>query len=195
LWDDGRGVVIFQGTIAPDRIESGKTGGAVIKRHHNTGLNFGNLAEVTPLQDLFKDEVRALAKVAGLPARVYTRMPFPGPGTFLRGVRDQESSEVVTWADARVRELCKADPRYADIDQLYACNLGRAPGVKGDGPVKGYIIGIRGVRTTRYMTVEGVAFEPDMQLKIDKALTEGHKLIVFTAYIPTPKSPGMVEIK
>ncbi len=194
-WDNGHGVVILQGTIGPDRIESGETGGAKIKKHHNVGLDFGNIPQMAPLGSLFKDEVRALARQIDLPESTAKRMPFPGPGNFLRGVNDAESAEVVSWAERRVREICAEHLETQDLDQIVVANLGRAPGVKGDGPVYGYIIGVRGIRTTRYMTVEGHAFSPKMQMRIDKALTEGHRLITFTAYIPTPKPPGMVELK
>lgn len=113
LETDGKPVkYLAQGTIYPDIIESGarKTGGktATIKSHHNLipfpeGVHF-DLIE--PLDHFFKDEVRALGLVLGLPGHIVFRQPFPGPGLAIRiiGAVDKEKLEILKNADAIVRE-------------------------------------------------------------------------------------------
>ncbi|MBX4192215.1 7-cyano-7-deazaguanine synthase [Candidatus Parcubacteria bacterium] len=189
---------IVQGTIAPDRIESGMTGGARIKTHHNSaGLDFGNLVEVHPIEELFKDEVRALSKQLGLPPDIFNRPPFPGPGNFLRVVGipiTREVLSVVQWAEARTQAIVGVDPRYRTMSQLVVAALGRSVGVKGDGRVFGYTIGIRGVRTKDFMTAEGVEFEPDFQRVVKKKLGE-HPLITQVGFFPIDKPPGTTEFE
>jgi GMP synthase (glutamine-hydrolysing) len=189
---------VIQGTIAPDRIESGKTGGAKIKTHHNSaGLDFGDLQEVHPIEDLYKDEVRALAKQLGLPLHIFNRRPFPGPGNFLRVVGlpvDRGNLAVVGWAEARVRELADADLRYQNVAQIVVAVLGKSVGVKGDKRVFGYTIGVRGVLTKDFMTAEGVAFEPDFQKLVAKKLGE-HPKIVQVGFFPIDKPPGTTEFE
>lgn len=189
---------IIQGTIAPDRIESGNTGAARIKTHHNSaGLDFGNLTEVHPIEDLFKDEVRTLARTLGLPLHIFGRPPFPGPGNFLRVVNipvNRKALAAVQWAEARVRELCASDPRYHNLSQVVVAVIGRAVGVKGDGRVYGYMVGVRAVRTKDFMTAEGVAFEPEFQHLITKKLCERQD-IVQVGFFPANKPPGTTEFE
>ncbi|MDO8518085.1 MAG: gamma-glutamyl-gamma-aminobutyrate hydrolase family protein [bacterium] len=193
----GREVVILQATLAPDRIESGKTGGAKIKSHHNVGLTFGGLSQLHPFGSLYKDEVRKLARELGLPKSVSNRPPFPGPGNFLRVVGitvTREALSVVQWAEARTREVLKRSRVYRDISQLVVATLGRATGVKGDAPVYGYIIAVRGVRTRDFMTVAGVEFSQQMQRKLKKLLGE-HPLITQVGFFPMDKPPGTTEFE
>lgn len=189
---------IIQGTIAPDRIESGMTGGARIKTHHNSaGLDFGNLIEVHPIEDLFKDEVRELSRRIGLPQTIFNRPPFPGPGNFLRVVNipvDRDNLAAVQWAEARVREMTSSDSHYCNMSQVVVAVIGRAVGVKGDNRAFGYMIGVRGVRTKDFMTAEGVAFEPDFQKKVLQKLCE-HPSIVQVGFFPTDKPPGTTEFE
>ncbi len=189
---------IIQGTIAPDRIESGMTGGARIKTHHNSaGLDFGNLHEVHPIEDLFKDEVRELSRSVGLPQHVFNRPPFPGPGNFLRVVNipvDRENLAAVQWAEARVREMASQDPRYCNMSQVVVAVIGRAVGVKGDARVFGYMIGVRGVRTKDFMTADGVAFDPEFQKQVSQKLCE-YPTIVQVGFFPTDKPPGTTEFE
>lgn len=189
---------IIQGTIAPDRIESGMTGGARIKTHHNSaGLDFGNLHEVHPIDDLFKDEVRALSRQIGLPQDVFNRPPFPGPGNFLRVVNipvTENALAAVQWAEARVREMAAKDPRYCNMSQVVVAIIGRAVGVKGDDRVFGYMVGVRGVRTKDFMTAEGVAFEPNFQKQVSQKLCE-YPSIVQVGFFPTDKPPGTTEFE
>jgi GMP synthase (glutamine-hydrolysing) len=190
-------VVILQATLAPDRIESGHTGGAKIKTHHNVGLSFGDLRQLHPFRRLYKDEVRKLARELGLPKSVFNRPPFPGPGNFLRVVTlpvSREALSVVQWAEARVRETLSRSRTYRDVAQLVVAALGKAPGVKGDGPIYGYIIGVRAVRTKDFMTVEGVEFSPSMQRKL-KVLLGEHPLVTQVGFFSMDKPPGTTEFE
>ena len=100
---------LAQGTIYPDRIESGLGISAKIKSHHNVGglpkdMDFLGLVE--PLQDLFKDEVRQIGRLLGLPESIVSRQPFPGPGLGIRVVGEvtPEKVHIVQEADAIFRE-------------------------------------------------------------------------------------------
>jgi GMP synthase (glutamine-hydrolysing) len=76
---------VIQLSLTTDFIESGKAGAsALIKSHHNTIADFGGLKSLHPFKQLFKYEVRELAKTLELPASVVNRQPFPGPGLLVR---------------------------------------------------------------------------------------------------------------
>lgn len=189
---------ILQGTLAPDRIESGATGGAVIKSHHNVGLDFGTFEQVHPIDHLFKYEVRALAKEIGLPQSVWSRQPFPGPGLFLRVLGTPATPEklaLVRWADARVTEILKGHGLFDGISQLVVA-YAELPtvGVKGDARVyKGSII-VRAVRTVDFMTAEGVWFPEAVVHEISRTLT-AHPEVVRAWFDPTSKPPGTTEME
>lgn len=186
----------IQGTLAPDMIESGQTGGDVIKTHHNIGVRLGGCDSLHPFSHLFKYEVRALAESLGLPASVTKRQPFPGPGLFIRvknGWPTAERLEVLRWADKAVRDIVTAEGLDSDISQMpVILNCGLAVGVKGSERAYGYEITIRPVRTIDFMTAEGIDFPTSVKLKIESALTK-HPKIVGALWKITPKPPGTVE--
>jgi GMP synthase (glutamine-hydrolysing) len=126
--------VVLQGTIAADKIESGATGGAKIKTHHNAGLDFGRLRQLELIAHLFKYEVRGLAQAIGLPRSVWNRQPFPGPGLFLRvpGLPATPKNVAVTrWADTKSREILARHNLYDDYSQsLVGYGGPRTVGVK-----------------------------------------------------------------
>ncbi len=133
---------LIQGTIYPDVIES--MGG--IKSHHNVGgfptkYKFKDVIE--PLRELYKDEVREVARYLGLPREISERMPFPGPGLAVRIVGEvtPEKVEVVRKANKIVEEELEEYEKW----QCFAALIGRATGVKGDIRVWGYVIAIRAV--------------------------------------------------
>ncbi|MBD3262334.1 MAG: glutamine-hydrolyzing GMP synthase subunit GuaA, partial [Candidatus Altiarchaeales archaeon] len=143
-------VVLVQGTIAPDWIETdGK-----IKSHHNVTLPGGMTLElVEPLRDLYKDEVRAVARALELPESISEREPFPGPALAVRilGEITRERIQVVKEADFIVcEELSKAD--VACWQGFAALLEGRATGVKGDQRDYGYLIAVRIVDSLDAMT-------------------------------------------
>ena len=189
---------MLQGTLAPDRIESGITGGAVIKSHHNVGLDMGNLLQMHPIDHLFKYEVRALAREIGLPESVWNRQPFPGPGLFLRVVGVPVTSDkldIVRWADARAREILARHGIYDQLSQLVVAYVGvNTVGVKGDARVYGGAIVVRAVETIDFMTARGVHFSDDIEDEILNALTR-HPEIVRVWFDPTEKPPATTEME
>lgn len=190
--------VVIQGTLAPDRIESGTTGGALIKPHHNVGLDMGNLLQLHPINHLFKHEVRALAREIGLPESVWNRQPFPGPGLFLRVVgvpATPEKLDIVRWADAHVREITQRHGIYNDLSQLIVAYIGvNTVGVKGDARVYGGAVVVRAVETNDFMTAKGVHLSDTIQDEITATLTK-HPEIVRVWYDPTNKPPATIEME
>ncbi|MEK7113613.1 MAG: argininosuccinate synthase domain-containing protein, partial [Patescibacteria group bacterium] len=140
---------IAQGTLATDIIESGKAGeSTMIKTHHNVGLKWA-VNDLHPFRDLFKYEVRELARALKLPSSIYERNPFPGPGLYLRIVGTPVSKEhlqLVREADKTVTEILKKNGLLKDISQLVVALLGfDSVGVKGDERVYGHSLAVRAV--------------------------------------------------
>ena len=121
---------LLQGTIYPDRIESGMGGSATIKSHHNVGgLPKDSLFKkeniVEPLKSLFKDEVRAVGEALGIPRRMVWRQPFPGPGLAVRVVGEitREKLDILRKSDAIYLEELENAGLARDIWQSFACLL------------------------------------------------------------------------
>lgn len=187
---------IIQGTLATDMIESGAMGGELIKSHHNVGIKLpSGLAGLHPFGHLFKYEIRALARKLGLPKTVWNRQPFPGPGLFIRIVNtpvNSELLELLSWADARVRETlirCKAQHKAS---QLVVSYQGRLVGVKGDARCYGAHFQVRGVKTIDYMTAEGVRFATTVKKEVETVLAQ-HPGIVAVSWNEMPKPPCTTE--
>ncbi|MBC8085720.1 MAG: glutamine-hydrolyzing GMP synthase, partial [Phycisphaerae bacterium] len=160
---------LAQGTIYPDVIESGgaKTKKAVtIKSHHNVGglpEQLG-LKLLEPLRDLFKDEVRELGVALGLPAEMVYRHPFPGPGLGVRilGEVRKEYADLLRRADAIfIDELRSTIDQvsgkswYDLTSQAFAVFLPvRSVGVMGDGRTYEYVVALRAVQTSDFMTAD-----------------------------------------
>ena len=120
---------LAQGTIYPDVIESGLGSAAVIKSHHNVGglpkdMSFEGVVE--PLRGLFKDEVRALGRMLGLPKTLVERQPFPGPGLAIRVIGEVtcERLHILREADAIVREEIRRSRVKADQYFCVLTNVG-----------------------------------------------------------------------
>ena len=189
---------IVQGTLATDIIESGKAGkSAMIKTHHNVGLEW-KVQDLHPFRNLFKYEVRELARAIKLPASVYERNPFPGPGLYLRIVGtpvSKENLELVRQADKTVREILKKNNLNKEISQLIVALLGvNSVGVKGDERVYGHSLAVRAVQTIDFMTAKGFYFPPAVVDEITSALTK-HKDIVRVFFDMTPKPPATTEFE
>jgi len=181
---------LIQGTIYPDIIES--QGG--IKSHHNVGgfptkYKFKDVIE--PLRELYKDEVREVARYLGLPKEISERMPFPGPGLAVRIVGEvtPEKVEIVRKANKIVEE------ELADYEkwQCFAALIGRATGVKGDVRVWGYIISVRAVESRDGMTADPIKIDYEKLRRIALRITGEIDKVSRVVYDITPKPPATIE--
>lgn len=149
-----------QGTIYPDVIESAmtKSGKAhVIKSHHNVGglPEKMHLKLIEPLRELFKDEVRRVGMELGLPTDLVYRHPFPGPGLAVRilGEVKKEYVEILQAADAIFLDELRQQGLYDQVNQAFAVFLPiKTVGVTGDARRYEYVIALRAVNTTDFMT-------------------------------------------
>ncbi len=187
---------LAQGTIYPDVIESG-SGGAVIKSHHNVGglpkeLNF--LGVVEPLRGLFKDEVRKLGRMLGLPKELVERQPFPGPGLAIRVIGEvtKEKLDILREADAILREEIVSSGKRADQFFAVLTNT-RSVGVMGDDRTYNYVCALRAVRTNDFMTCEYARLPHTLLAKISRRITNEVKGINRVVYDITDKPPATIE--
>ncbi|MEJ0020987.1 MAG: gamma-glutamyl-gamma-aminobutyrate hydrolase family protein [Candidatus Doudnabacteria bacterium] len=188
---------IPQGTLAPDLIESGRTGGQQIVRHHND-LELEGFAMLHPLRHLFKYEVRELAKSVGLPESVHSRQPFPGPGLYIRVVGAPATPEriaVVRWADARAAEITKRHGIYKEISQLVVGYVAtKTSGVRGDSPAYAGSALIRPFKTTDFMTGEGLYLPEPVVREISSVLSKRSEILrVWFDF--TSKPPARTELE
>ncbi|MGC8645098.1 MAG: glutamine-hydrolyzing GMP synthase [Thermoplasmata archaeon] len=184
---------LIQGTIAPDWIESGGGIRDRIKSHHNVaGLpEHLNLYIVEPLRDLYKDEVRRVAKHLGIP---WQRQPFPGPGLAVRimGEVSGEKLDLLRKATAILeREIDKLDQKPW---QYFAVLLSdRSTGVHGDRRVYGFTVAIRCVNSTDGMTANFSPIPHEVLGRISSAITNGVPEITRVVYDITDKPPATIE--
>lgn len=187
---------VIQGSLAPDFIESGAAGAELIKSHHNVGGDWGGMVQLHPFRNLFKHEVREIAKSLGLPACVYARQPFPGPGLFIRIVNVPVTAELlalVAWADQRVRDILEKHGFFDQISQLVVAYLGlNSVGVKGDGRAYGGCIGVRAVKTIDFMTASGIRLASEIKDEIEAVLAQ-HRSVVGVLYDEMNKPPRTIE--
>ena len=188
-----------QGTIYPDRIESGKGDAAKIKTHHNQveipkDINFQDVIE--PLKDLFKDEVRAVGEKLGLPHDLVWRQPFPGPGLGVRiiGEVTAERVRILQEADAILRDEMEKRG-YADkMSQYFAVLPGvKTVGVMGDARTYAELIAIRAVTTDDFMTVDWAKIPYDILGSVSNRIINEVKYVNRVVYDITSKPPGTVE--
>jgi GMP synthase (glutamine-hydrolysing) len=182
---------LIQGTIYPDRIES--EGG--IKSHHNVGglpsvIKFDKIIE--PISDLYKDEVREVARKIGLSKEIANRMPFPGPGLSVRiiGEVTKEKTDVVREANAIVEEeLLEQFKPW----QTFAALLGKGTGVKGDQRIHGWIIAVRAVVSRDGMTADPMELPWEVLKMIESRITGEIPGVARVVYDITPKPPATIE--
>ncbi len=185
---------LVQGTIAPDWIES--MGG--IKSHHNVaGLPSGmQLKLVEPLRDIYKDEVRKVARELGLPKEISERMPFPGPGLAVRilGEATPEKVSIVREANAIVEE----EIQRAGLEpwQALAVLLGeKTVGVKGDIRDYGYTVAVRAVESVDAMTAVAMEMPWSTLKTIQKRITREIPGVTRVLYDITDKPPATIEFE
>jgi GMP synthase (glutamine-hydrolysing) len=198
---------LAQGTIYPDVIESAgaKTKKAVtIKSHHNVGglPETLHLKLLEPLRELFKDEVRLLGLELGLPREMVYRHPFPGPGLGVRilGEVKREYAEIVREADAVFIEELRA-ARDADgvsyydlVAQAFAVFLPvRSVGVMGDGRTYDYVIALRAVATTDFMTADWAELPHALIARASSRIINEVKGVNRVVYDVSSKPPATIE--
>ena len=188
---------LAQGTIYPDIIESGGELGDTIKSHHNVGGLPDNLAfegVVEPLSGLFKDEVRIIGKMLGLPNALVNRQPFPGPGLAIRitGEVTQKKLDLLRKANHIV---CREIGKLRKKPQQYFAVLTdtRSVGVKGDYRTCDYVVAVRAVETSEFMTCEYTPLPHKILQRISSRITGEIKQVSRVVYDITGKPPATVE--
>ena len=189
---------LAQGTIYPDVIESAgaKTKKAkVIKSHHNVGglPDTLHLKLLEPLRSLFKDEVRELGIALGLPAEMVYRHPFPGPGLGVRilGEVKREYADLLREADAIfIEELRKAD-LYDKVSQAFVVFLPvKSVGVMGDGRTYEWVVSLRSVETSDFMTAKWSELPYDLLGRVSNRIINEVRGINRVVYDVSGKPPA-----
>jgi GMP synthase (glutamine-hydrolysing) len=199
---------LAQGTIYPDVIESGgaKSKKAVtIKSHHNVGglpEQLG-LDLLEPLRDLFKDEVRELGVALGLPREMVYRHPFPGPGLGVRilGEVKREYADLLRRADAIfIEELQKTvDPEsgktwYDLTSQAFTVFLPvKSVGVMGDGRTYDYVVALRAVQTSDFMTADWAELPYSLLKRVSSRIINEVRGINRVTFDISSKPPATIE--
>ncbi len=199
---------LAQGTIYPDVIESGgaKTKKATsIKSHHNVGglPETLGLKLLEPLRDLFKDEVRELGVALGLPHDMVYRHPFPGPGLGVRilGEVKPEYAELLRRADAIFIDELRAwkdeasgKNWYELTSQAFAVFLPvKSVGVMGDGRTYDYVVALRAVQTSDFMTADWAELPYGLLKKVSSRIINEVRGINRVTYDVSSKPPATIE--
>ncbi len=181
---------LVQGTIYPDRIESEGN----IKSHHNVGglpdvVDFEGIVE--PVRDLYKDEVREVARHLGLDELVAERMPFPGPGLAVRVIGEvtEEKLDVARHSCHVVEEELEEYEPW----QALAAVIGKATGVKGDNRVHGWVVSVRSVESRDGMTARAQEIDWETLQRIQSRITGQNDTVARVVYDVTHKPPATIE--
>ena len=199
---------LAQGTIYPDVIESGgakNKKAVVIKSHHNVGglpEQLG-LKLLEPLRELFKDEVRELGEALGLPHHMVYRHPFPGPGLGVRilGEVKKEYADLLRRADAIfIEELnnfvdeATGKTWYELTSQAFVVFLPvKSVGVMGDGRTYDYVVALRAVQTSDFMTADWAELPYALLKKVSSRIINEVRGINRVTYDVSSKPPATIE--
>ena len=189
---------LVQGTIYPDVIESGVGDAAVIKSHHNVGglpedLQF---ELIEPLRDLFKDEVREVGLQLGLPEHIVFRQPFPGPGLGIRvlGEVTKAKLDLLREADAIFREEVARFGLDRELNQYFAVLTDqRSVGVMGDERSYDYLLALRAVKTSDFMTAEWAHLPYELLDQVSRRIINEVRQVNRVVYDITGKPPATIE--
>ncbi len=192
---------LAQGTIYPDVIESAaaKTAkAALIKSHHNVaGLpQVMNLKLIEPLRELFKDEVRKIGLELGLPYEMVYRHPFPGPGLGVRilGEVKPEYADILRLADDIFISELRQHDLYDQVSQAFAVFLPiRSVGVMGDERSYDYVIALRAVETTDFMTARWAHLPYEFLDRVSRRIINEVKGVSRVVYDVSGKPPATIE--
>jgi len=181
---------LVQGTIYPDRIESEGN----IKSHHNVGglpdvVDFEGIVE--PVRELYKDEVREVARALELEEVVSERMPFPGPGLAVRIVGEVTGEKLHVAREAT--HVVEAELEEYDPWQAFAAVIGKATGVKGDNRVHGWIVAVRSVESRDGMTARAQELDWATLQRIQSRITGALPEVSRVVYDVTHKPPATIE--
>jgi GMP synthase (glutamine-hydrolysing) len=200
--ESGRQVkFLAQGTIYPDVIESvsAKGGPSVtIKSHHNVGglPEKMNLKILEPLRELFKDEVRDVGRLLGLPVAMINRHPFPGPGLGVRVLEEvtKEKCEILRKADAIFIEEIEKAGIYNDIGQAFVVLLPvKSVGVMGDLRTYEFVAALRAVKTIDFMTADWSRIDYELLAKVSGRIINEVRGINRVCYDISSKPPATIE--
>ena len=196
----GKFAWLAQGTLYPDVIESGVSKGpaSVIKTHHNVGglPDWLDLKVLEPLRDLYKDEVRKVAKILGVPQSLLMRHPFPGPGLAVRiiGEVTKNKLDITRVASKIVEEELQNANIYDKVWQAYAAvGDDKAVGVVGDERKYGNIVMIRVVDSVDAMTADWTRLPNELIEKISNRITNEIDDVTWVSYVVSSKPPATIE--
>ncbi len=191
---------LAQGTLYPDVIESGVSKGpaAVIKSHHNVGglPDWLDLEILEPLRDLYKDEVRKIAKILDVPEKLFMRHPFPGPGLAVRIIGEVTPTklQISKIASKIVEDELIAADLYGKVWQAYAAvGDDKAVGVVGDERKYGNIVMIRVVDSIDAMTADWTRLPHELLEKISNRITNEVEDVTWVTYAISSKPPATIE--
>ena len=193
---------LAQGTIYPDVIESAGTKtnsvSVVIKSHHNVGglPETLNLKLLEPVRFLFKDEVRKMGLLLGLPYEMVYRHPFPGPGLGVRilGEIKKQYADILRLADAIFIEELRKAGLYEKISQAFAVFLPvKSVGVMGDGRRYDYVICLRAVETLDFMTAQWAHLPWDFLANVSNRIINEVSEVSRVTYDISSKPPATIE--
>ncbi len=191
---------LAQGTLYPDVIESGVSKGpaAVIKTHHNVGglPSWLHLQVLEPLRFLYKDEVRRVGKILGVPDNLLYRHPFPGPGLAVRimGEVTKEKLQICKQASKIVEDELFTAGWYDRVWQAFAAvGDDRAVGVVGDERKYGHVVLVRIVDSIDAMTADWTRLPNDILEKISNRITNEVEDVAWVSYVVSSKPPATIE--
>jgi GMP synthase (glutamine-hydrolysing) len=191
---------LAQGTLYPDVIESGVSKGpaAVIKSHHNVGglPDWLNLKILEPLRELYKDEVRDIARILGVPEKLLKRHPFPGPGLSVRIIGEITPSKLAICRKASkiVEDELWDAGIYDKVWQAYAAvGDDKAVGVVGDERKYGRIVTVRVVDSIDAMTADWTRLPNGVLEKISNRITNEIEEVTWVSYVISSKPPATIE--